>query len=72
MDDFMVGDHVVRARDARVEGVIERIIPAHMDKYPLRWVEAKAVVAWPRRRIGGSGWMRTTVTLKSLRRGGTR
>lgn len=50
-------------------GVIERIIPGHMNQYPARWVDAKAVVAWPAPcRIGGSGVSRTTVALKALAR----
>lgn len=64
-----VGEHVVRVSGALGEGVVQKIIPGHMDKYPVRWVEAKAVVAWPApRRIGGNGWMRTTVALSSLAR----
>jgi hypothetical protein len=70
-----VGDQVVRVSGAAHgwgsdgAGIIERLIPGHMDKYPVRWVDAKAVVAWPApRRIGGSGAMRTTVALKALAR----
>lgn len=69
MGQLAVGDQVVRITGAPGEGVIERIIPGHMDKYPVRWIEAKAVVAWPApRRIGGTGWMRTTVALSRLAR----
>lgn len=68
MGELVVGDQVVRVSGASSVGVIERIIPGHMDKYPVRWVDAKAVVAWPHRRIGGSGYMRTTVALKALAR----
>lgn len=68
-EPFKTGDHVVRVSGALGEGTIQQIIPGHMDKYPVRWVEAKAVVAWPApRRIGGNGWMRTTVALSSLAR----
>lgn len=75
MNTLAVGDQVVRVSGAARgwgsdgAGVIERIIPGHMDKYPARWVDAKAVVAWSApRRIGGNGVMRTTVALKSLAR----
>ena len=75
MSELCVGDQVVRVsgashgRGSDGVGVIERIIPGHMDKYPVRWVEAKAIVAWPApRRIGGSGSTHTTVALKALAR----
>ena len=64
-----VGECVVRVSGALGEGTIVKVIPAHMDKYPVRRVEAKAVVAWPApRRIGGNGYMHTTVALSSLAR----
>ena len=70
-----VGDQVVRVSGATDGhggsgvGVIERIIPGHMAQYPSRWVDAKAVVAWPApRRIGGSGVNRTTLALTALAR----
>ena len=75
MSTLAVGDQVVRVSGATHgwggsgAGVIERIIPGHMDKYPARWVDAKAVVAWPApRRIGGSGSNHTTVALAALAR----
>lgn len=64
-----VGEKVVRASGVLGVGTILRILPAHQDRWPVRWVEAKAVVSWPDpRRIGGSGFMRTTVALSALAR----
>lgn len=69
MATLTAGDRVVRVSGALGEGTVVRIIPAHEDKYPVRWVEAKAVVAWPApRRIGGNGSMHTTVALSTLAR----
>ena len=70
-----VGERVVRVTGnpggwgGNGEGTIRQIIPAHMDKYPVRWVEAKARVEWPApRRIGGRGYQITTVLLSALAR----
>lgn len=70
-----VGDQVVRISGqtsgwgSSGPGTITRIIPGHMGQYPARWVDAKAVVAWPApHRIGGSGVMHTTVKLTALAR----
>lgn len=70
MARLTVGEQVVRlSADTRTVGTIELIIPGHMDKYPVRWVDAKAVVAWPSHRLGSlNGCSRSTVALASLAR----
>lgn len=69
MSELAIGDRVVRVYGALGEGVIRSIIPGHMDKYPVRWVKAKACVEWPApRRIGGRGYKVTTVALSALAR----
>ena len=74
-EQLTAGERVVRVSGASGgwggsgDGVIVRIIPAHEDKYPPRWVEAKALVAWPApHRLGGDGWNYTTVLISALAR----
>ena len=69
MTTLTVGERVVRTSGKRTVGTIERIIPGHQTQYPPRWLDARAVVAWPSRRLGSeSALTHSTVALASLAR----